>query len=169
LNDDFITESTEVVRDIEIQLDNFEEFREQERRIGDLEHRVETGREKAHMLGDRVELVKQKIERWERVEGEWQERTRKRLKIIWVVMVVILVVICGGVAFQYAPARTQGPGTLHGFNISNIAANMSEIPKILSNETRSLKRSSFDALEQLRRAPVEDLEDDPRLRAFDEL
>src|SRR6202035_2487760 len=93
LNDGFIQESTEVVNDIEIQLESFGDFQGQERRIGQLEHRVETGREKAHILGDRVELVKQKIERWERVEGEWQQRTRKRLKIIWVMTAVGIFII----------------------------------------------------------------------------
>jgi hypothetical protein len=169
LNDDFIQESTEVVNDIEIQLESFGDFQGQERRIRQLEHRVETGQEKAHILGDRVELVKQKIERWERVEGEWQQRTRKRLKIIWVMTAVAIFIISGMVALQYAPARTHGPGTLHGFNMSSIAVNISQIENILSNETRSLKRSAFDALEELRRAPEEELEDDPRLRAFDEL
>src|SRR5208282_2689046 len=166
LNEDFIKESTEVVRDIEIQLDSFEDFHGQERRIEDLEHRIETGREKAHMLGDRVELVKQKIERWEKVEGEWQQRTRKRLKIIWVVIAVTVLILLGLVAFQYTLARTQGPGTLHGFNMSNISINISRIENILSNETQSLKRSTLDALEELQRAPEEGLQDDPRLRAF---
>lgn len=169
LNDEFVKESTEVVRDIEIQLDGFKDFQGQERKIGDLEHRIEIGREKAHMLGDRVELVKQKIELWERVEGEWQQRTRKRMNILWAVIATALFILFGLVAFQYTPARIQEPGMLHGINLSNIVVNLSEIGNILSNETRSLKGSAFDALEELRRAPQEELEDDPRLRAFDEL
>jgi hypothetical protein len=169
LNDDFISESTDVVKEIEIQLDGFHDFHPQERKIEDLEHRIETGREKTHMLGDRVELVKQKIERWEKVESEWQQRTRKRLKLLWAITVVALFLLVGLVGFQYTPARTHGPGTLRGYNVSNITVNMPQLEDVFGNETQSLKRSAIDALEKLRRAPEEELEDDPRLRAFDEL
>lgn len=169
LNDDFIQESTEVVKDIETQLDGFEDFHPQERKIENLEHRIETGQEKAHMLGDRVELVKQKIERWEKVESEWRQRTRKRLKFLWAITVVALLLLVGLVAFQYTPARMHGPGTLRGFNMSNITTNVPELEDVFGNETQSLKRSAIDALEKLRRVPEEELEDDPRLRAFDEL
>lgn len=169
LNDDFIKESTEVVKDIEIQLDGFGDFHPQERKIENLEHRIEAGREKAHMLGDRVDLVKQKIERWERVESEWQQRTRKRLKFLWAITAVALLLLAGLVAFQYTPARTHGPGTLRGFNVSNISENIPELEDVFGNETQSLKRSAIDTLKKLRRVPEEELEDDPRLRAFDEL
>lgn len=169
LNDDFVKESSEVVKDIGIQLDGFDDFHPQERKIEDLEHRIETGREKAHMLGDRVELVKQKIERWERVESEWQQRTRKRLKFLWAITATALLILIGLVASQYTPARTHGPGTLRGFNVSNITVNIPELDDVFGNETQSLKRTAIHALEKLRRLPDEQLEDDPRLRAFDEL
>lgn len=169
LNNDFIKESTEVVQDIENQLDGFEDFHPQERKIENLEHRIERGREKAHMLGDRVDVVKQKIERWERVESEWQQRTRKRLKFLWAITAVALLLLVGLVAFQYTPARTHGPGTLRGFNVSNITVNIPELEDVFGNETQSLKRPAIDALEKLRQVPEDELEDDPRLRAFDEL
>jgi predicted ribosome quality control (RQC) complex YloA/Tae2 family protein len=169
LNDDFIKESSEVVQDIEIQLDSFEDFHPQERKIEDLEHRIEAGREKAHMLGDRVDLVKQKIERWEKVESEWQQRTRKRLKFLWAITAIALLLLVGLVAFQYTPARTHGPGALRGFDVSNITVTIPELEDVFENETQSLKRSAIDALEKLRGVPEEELEDDPRLKAFDEL
>jgi predicted ribosome quality control (RQC) complex YloA/Tae2 family protein len=169
LNDDFIQDSTEVAKDIETQLDGFEDFHPQERKIKDLEQRIETGREKAHMLGDRVELVKQKIERWEKVESEWQQRTRKRLKFLWAITAIVLLLLVGLAAFQYTPTRTHGPGALRGFNVSNITTNVPALEDMIGNETRSLKRSTIDALEKLRRTPEEELEDDPRLKAFDEL
>jgi hypothetical protein len=169
LNDDFIKESSEVVKDVETLLDGFDDFHPQERKIEDLEHRIESGREKTHVLGDRVELVKQKIERWERVESEWQQRTRKRLKFLWAITATALLILVGLVAFQYTPARTHGPGTLRGFNVSNITVNVTELEDILGNKTRSLKRTANDALEKLRRLPDEELEEDPRLKAFDEL
>jgi hypothetical protein len=169
LNDDFIKESTEVGKDIETQLDGFEDFHPQERKIEDLEHRIEIGREKAHMLGDRVDLVKQKIERWEKVESEWRQRTRKRLKFLWAITAVALLLLVGLVAFQYTPARTHGPGTLRGSNVSNITVNIPQLEDVFGNETQSLKRSAGEALEKPRRVPGDELEDDPRLRAFDEL
>ncbi len=169
LNDDFIKESSEVTKDIETQLDGFDDFRPQERKIEDLEHRIESGRERAHMLGDRVDLVMQKIERWERVESEWQQRTRKRLKFLWAITATALLILVGLVAFQYTPARTHGPGTLRGSNVSNITVNIPQMEDLFGNETHSLSRMATDALEKLKRVPEEELEDDPRLRAFDDL
>lgn len=167
LNDEFEHESKEIVRDIGLQLDGFNDFHDQEQKITDLEYRIEIGRGKSQFLGDRVEVVRQKIDRWERVEGEWQERTRKRLKILWVVMAIIILVVVGLVIFQYTPARSQR--ILQGLNASNGSINLQELEERFGNETLRLKRSVSDALESLKRVPEEPLEEDPRLKAFDEL
>jgi hypothetical protein len=169
LNDDFVKESSEAVTEIGTQLDAFKDFEEQEQKIENLEQRIEAGREKAQTLAYRVEAMKQKIERWETVEGEWQQRTRKRLKILWGITAVILMILAGLTVFQYTPARTQGPGVLRGLNVSNMTINRSEIESRLGNETLRMKKSAINALERLRRPPEDEMGNDPRLRAFDEL
>ena len=169
MNDDFTRDSSEVVTDVISQLDAFGDFQAQEQKVLNLEKRIVAGRERAESLGLRVQAVKQRIERWEKVEGEWQQRTRKTLRVLWSVTAVIFLVVLGLVAFQYTPARTLGPGVLHGFNISNFTVNISDIGSGVGNETLRLKRSAIDALERLQQPPGEEIEEDPRLRAFDEL
>jgi hypothetical protein len=171
LNDEFTNESHQVVEEIETQLHGFDNFQVQEQKIVELEQRIEAGRQKTQFLGHRVEAVKDRIERWEKIEGEWQQRTRKTLKILWAVTAFIFVLIVGLVAFQYTPSRTQGPGVLRGFNMSNFTVNISDIEHKLGlvDETLRLKRSGNDGLDKLRQTPEEEIEDDPRLKAFDEL
>jgi hypothetical protein len=168
LNDEFEHESEEVVTEIETSLAGFEGFDGQQKRIEALAERVKKGREKIKVLGDRVEIVTEKVDGWKKAEEEWHERTRKRLKGLWIIIAVCGVLVLGLVAFQYTPARTQGPGVLKGFN----ASELSGVPdlKQTRNEKWSLKRKTEDALEQMNsRGKEEKVEDDGRLRVFDEL
>lgn len=172
LDTDFKTESEEVVRDITTQLEGFGGFEEQQERIESLQERVRKGRERIKVLGGRVEGVKKRVESWEMAEGEWQEKTRKRLRILWILMSVCAAAIFALVVFQYTPARTHGPGVLKGFNASSLLGEIPDMEK-LKNETWNLKRSTEDALQSLRHKHKEEeeekLEPDPRLRLFDEL
>ena len=172
LNTDFKTESEEVVKDITTQLEGFEGFEKQQKRIESLQERVKKGRERIKSLGGRVEAVKERVESWEMAEGEWQEKTRKRLRILWILMSVCAAVVLALVVFQYTPARTQGPGVMKGFNASSLVEKIPDMEK-LKNETWNLKMSTEDALESLRHKHKEEEEDrlepDPRLRLFDEL
>lgn len=169
LNNEFKLESQEVVSDIETQLDNFQEFDGPRKIIEDLQARVQTGRQKVQVLGDRVESVRQKVERWEKLEGEWQEKTRQRIKILWGIIAAVILAMVGLLIFQYTPARTVGPGVLKGFETSNLSDNISQLERILFNDTISLRRSESHGLDELRALPDEALQDDPRLRAFDDL
>jgi hypothetical protein len=48
--------------------------------------------------------VSERIESWERADREWQERTRKRLKAVWVATsVVIFLVLSLFIGSQYVP------------------------------------------------------------------
>jgi hypothetical protein len=168
INDEFNTESESLIRETSTQLDTFDSFNAQERKISGLEDRILHGREKVTLLGQRVSIVQQKLDHWEKVESEWRVRTRKRLKVLWVIMSVILFILLGLLIFHYTPVRTQGPGTLRGLNMSNFSVGLSELEEKLGNETLRLKRSTQDALENLMSEP-EGEEEDPRLRVFDEL
>jgi len=167
LNEDFKTESEEVVIDINTQLSTFEGFDDQQKRIEALAERVQAGRERIKTLGSRVDIVKKRVSCWEQAETEWKEKTRKRLRIMWSVIFISAFIIIGMVMYQYTPAKTHGPSTLKGLNRTGLLGKMPDMDA-LENETWTLKRKTEDALEGLRNKP-ERLEEDPRLRIFDEL
>jgi len=178
LNEDFVRESEEVVRDAEIQLNGLGGFEEQQRTIERLEKRVSKGREKIKVLRGRVDLIRDRVEGWERAEGEWQEKTRKRLRAMWIIMSVCAGIFVAIAIFQYTPSRMPDPGEMEGLNASSIVATIPRVDHI-RNETWSLKKSTVEALEIMQRKrreqelekeqELQELVDDPRLRLFDEL
>ncbi|KAL3427620.1 hypothetical protein PVAG01_01129 [Phlyctema vagabunda] len=170
LDEDFQTESADLIKDVNTQLDSLNNFNEQHRSIEDLDTRVTKGRAKIKTLAERVDIVRKRVEGWERGEVAWQERTRKRLRLLWIIMSIIATILIVLIVFQYTPARTQGPGVMHGFNSSMLAGRVPSVEQ-LQDEAWNLKRSTADGLETLRNKIQEDqpLEDDPRLRLFDEL
>lgn len=166
INEEFKTESEEVVTEVRGQLEAFEGFESQEKRISGLQERVREGRDKIGILGGRVEIISERVEGWEKAEFEWQERTRKRLRLLWVLITIAAVIFLLRFLFQYSPARSQVKDLARGVNKSNI-------PHLdaLGNETMELKNKTINLLEDLRNKDKDEekLEDDPRLRIFDEL
>lgn len=167
LNEDFKVDSAEVVKDVTIELDRFEGFGDQERKIEALAARVKTGRERIKTLGSRVNIVRERVSCWEQAEMEWKEKTRKRLRIMWTGMFIFAFIMMGLAIFQYSPAKTHGPSPSKGLNASGLLGKIPDL-ETLKNETWSLKRETEHALEGLRNTQ-DTLEEDPRLRVFDEL
>ncbi|KAK1985354.1 hypothetical protein LZ30DRAFT_708738 [Colletotrichum cereale] len=93
LTSEFEEQAEEMARDVAAQLDQFGQFGEQEARIGSLQGRVETGRARIQGLSGRVDAVRRRIEGWENADREWQEKTRKRLRTMWIVMSVLFAVL----------------------------------------------------------------------------
>ncbi|KAK4193420.1 hypothetical protein QBC35DRAFT_105572 [Podospora australis] len=81
----FNKDADEIVEDVGTQLDAFGQFEDQQQLIESLQGRIYTGREAIKSLSERVDVVRARIENWERADREWQERTRKRLKAVWVI------------------------------------------------------------------------------------
>lgn len=169
INTDFQAESEELVQEMNEQLEGFSNFESQERRIKDLADRVQTGRETIQSLGQRVDVIKKKVEGYERAEGEWQDKTRRRLRVMWIVMSVIAAIVIGLVLFRYTPAKTYGPGVIHGLNATGLR--IPGMDGVIGNESWSLRREKDGegVLERLRKKQGERVEEDPRLRVFDEL
>lgn len=167
LNAEFKNESEEIVGDIRAQLDGFQGFEEQEKRITDLQERIVQGRDKIKILGSRVDVVRERVEGWEKAELEWQEKTRKRLRVLWTLMSIVVVIVIALVVFRHTPARTH-PHLPEGMNTSTLTDKIPSFEQI-ANDTVNLTRKTVDALEGLRGKDSEELEDDPRLRIFDEL
>ena len=142
---------------------------------------MQTGRAKIATLNDRVDVVRRKVEGYEFAEGEWQDKTRKRLRVMWIVMSVITVVVIGLVLFRYTPAKSFGPGAVHGIDASELRARMMGEEGANGNDSWSLRRDGEMArekgegmLERLKRTQNENGERDgggvdERLRVFDEL
>lgn len=171
LKGEFERESRSVVGELETQLDGFDGFAPQEEKIRGLETRITTGRDRVKKLGKRVKVVSEKIEVWETLEGQWQQKMRSSKKIMWMVTAFVSTLVLGLVLSQYTPGKTQGLDVFKGLNLSNLSMEFPDLPKsteLLINETLHMKRTASDVLEVLRKPP-ERTEDNPVLRAFDEL
>lgn len=104
-NDNFVAESRSFLAEAQARLDAFGQFDEQEKHVQALEARVHKGRDRIEALSTRVDVVRQKVERWERADREWQERTRRRLKSIWGVVLGLALVLL----LFYFGAKLYGP------------------------------------------------------------
>ncbi|KAJ3954143.1 hypothetical protein N0V92_009357 [Colletotrichum tropicale] len=165
LTGEFEREAEEMARDVDGQLATFGQFNEQEQRIEALQTRIEKGRTRIQGLGERVDLVRRRIEGWERADREWQEKTRKRLRTVWIVMsVVFAILILLFIGAQYA----QQVG---GVDLEDVAAKIVEKG---ANRTPGLGVDSKGDGSQERHVPPlwgdrGGREEEDRLRVFDEL
>ncbi|KAI1859870.1 hypothetical protein JX265_010319 [Neoarthrinium moseri] len=169
-NEIFKVDSRGLVTEIETQLDGLGQFDEQQKRIESLQERIHVGRQKAQKLSDRVDIVRGRVEGWERADREWQEKTRRRLKTLWIITSVLaLVVIAILLGSQYAPDEVGTLGgklseMMSGNNSSHLgeagAANSSRLSEHLGEDVRAaLNRTRGDGPSV----------DERVLRAFDEL
>ncbi|KAI1764783.1 hypothetical protein GGR53DRAFT_492568 [Hypoxylon sp. FL1150] len=168
LEDNFKAESQGLVNELEQQIDSFGQFDDQQKRILELRGRIHAGRDKVDTLSRRVDVVRERIEGWERADMEWQERTRKRLKTIWIIMsIAIFSLVLLLVGTQYAPSSDDisaltdiALGNEGGQpDLSQIAVNRSESVAALMDEVREAIGSR-----RSNRAVESDV-----FRAFDEL
>ncbi|PHH77867.1 hypothetical protein CDD82_3311 [Ophiocordyceps australis] len=135
----------------------------QEARISELLNRIHQDRSRIKALTDRIDIVRERVEGWERADRAWQENTRRRLKIIWsITSVATILVIALAVSVNGGRVATHAPGSgslgrpLGGW--LNSSFNGSQ------NGSQAQESGTGDGLScTLRR------DDDERLRAFDEL
>lgn len=166
----FKKESEVLFNDISSQLDSFGQFDGQQARIETLQSRIDDGMAKVKALSERVDLVHRRIEGWERADREWQERTRRRLKVIWVATsIVIFLLLLLVISAQYVPAGLE-EATVGVANESlNDLRNASRIGEDTAAALESEVRRLFDAsLNQTAKEPPPPPVDE-RLRVFDEL
>ncbi|ODA82946.1 hypothetical protein RJ55_01455 [Drechmeria coniospora] len=160
--DSFDKDSRHLESDVAGQLVAIGRFEGHERRISDLQSRISNGRAKIEALTSRVDVVRERIERWERADRAWQERTRKKLKIIWsVTSVVTIVVIALVVGINYA--RTELDEPHHRGSDSAMASSWYAISNTSGPSTEVVGESGRSLLWK---TPLDDGE---HLRAFDEL
>lgn len=91
--DTFEKDSRSLENQIATQLGAMGHFQGHQTKVSSLQRRIDKGRGQMQALSDRLDAVRSRVERWERADRQWQERTRKRLKIIWSVMSVAVLVL----------------------------------------------------------------------------
>ncbi|KAI3342679.1 hypothetical protein F4824DRAFT_442901 [Ustulina deusta] len=168
LNESFASESRALVSEIESQLNVYDQSADQKKRIQDLQARIRAGRDKVQALSKRVDVVRERIEGWEKADKEWQERTRRRLKVIWIIIsVVAFLLVILFVGAQYAPSPADinklaevAPGSQEGRPpVESLAGNNSKSAATMADEVREelALRRAHGSVEQ------------GALRVFDEL
>ncbi|KAF7564043.1 hypothetical protein G7046_g21 [Stylonectria norvegica] len=166
IHGDFEKDSREIENDITVQLAKFGQFKEQENNIESLQTRVQVGRAKIESLSNRVDLVRERIESWERADTHWQEKTRKRLKAIWVFVSIFALAM----TLMYFGAKYVPPNLdirrLDSSKVSRLAGSVAGIHN--ESEIVSMRGESPEATDE---AYVRDpsVEGDERLHVFDEL
>lgn len=166
LNESFTNESRALVTEIESQLGVYDQSADQKKRIQNLQARIHAGRDKVQALSKRVDIVRERIEGWKKADKEWQERTRRRLKIIWIIIsVVTFVLVILFVGAQYALTDISklaevAPSALVG---------KPPLESLAGNNSRSAAAMAEEVREELtlRRAPGS--VDEEVFRIFDEL
>ena len=77
-------------------------FESEEKTIEGLEGRVRVQRVKAAKLGERLEEVRRRVKGWERMEGEWQAKTSRRLRILWGALLSVAILL---LVLHYRPGH----------------------------------------------------------------
>ncbi|RYP90574.1 hypothetical protein DL770_003336 [Monosporascus sp. CRB-9-2] len=168
LNEVFKDEYREVAADIGSQLDGFGQFDDQQQRIESLQERVRASRKKVRALSKRVDVVRERIEGWERADKAWQEKTRRRLKVIWLIMSTLLFnLILLFVGAKYGPASTDASLVMDLTSGKNDGQRQSG--EFTDTATKSLGSMTDEVREELSKRRADTLGEDAVLRTFDEL
>lgn len=170
-NEAFHTDSRALVAEVEAQLDALGQFDEHQIRIEELQSRITTGRQKVQKLSERVDMVREQVESWEKADREWQEKTRKRLKIVWIITsVLIFTILALLVGTQYVPADVPAlPGMVPDSASGTKPAGNASLLGTTADSSRISQNVGEELKAVLSRARAEDAPDAQVLRAFDEL
>ena len=171
LNEEFQADSEEVINDVETQLEVFEGFEAQQKKVEDLSDRVRTGRDQIQVLSKRVENVKEQMDYWDKAEADWKAQTRKRIQGLWFFIIVLCLCIGALLYFFYYMPPKSGSGTLGDTARKLHPSAVPELEK-MRNETMRSEKVSVELHETLTgkvQDPKGHRQDDRRLRLLDEL
>jgi hypothetical protein len=165
INESFTSESRALVSEIEAQLSIYDQSTDQKKRIQDLQARIHAGRDTVQALSRRVDLVRGRIEGWEKADKEWQERTRKRLKAIWIfISIVAFILMFFFLGAQYAPSSTDTN------EIAQPAPGIEERPSMVDNLVKNNSKSAATMADEVRDELARRRgHEQEALRVFDEL
>lgn len=167
----FQADSRSLANEARSQLDALGQFDEQQKRVESLQNRIHSGRQRVQKLSDRVDVIRERVEGWERADREWQEKTRKRLKVLWIITsLVLLAILLLAAAVHYAPSDVETVKQTISDMMSSNGSATSPGGERTSNSTilEHLGQGIRAALSRARGdRPAAD--DEEVLRAFDEL
>ncbi|KAI5465936.1 hypothetical protein BGZ63DRAFT_400370 [Mariannaea sp. PMI_226] len=163
IHNEFERDSKEIENDIAVQINSFGQFEDQQASIESLQSRIYDGRAKIRSLSDRVDVVRRRVEAWDRLDKESQEKTRRRLKAIWICMsivsmAIILIFFFGS---HYVPSNSSFMSAE-----TRVAESIIESRKEAGHTEVPVENHSDDDGTYLRKRHVDGGE---RLRVFDEL
>lgn len=120
----FEKDSRGLETDITNQLDALGHFDEQQKKVEGLQARIDAGRARVQALSSRVDAVRERVESWERADQSWQEKTRRRLKYIWMIMTTVsLIITVLFLTFRYGMSESPLAA------LDEIVASAADIPK----------------------------------------
>jgi hypothetical protein len=82
LHENFESDTTELIDDVQGQFDHFENFDTQQQNIIDLEDRIHVGKEKADSLTDRLAKAKERVDARAQAELEWETKNTRTILLV---------------------------------------------------------------------------------------
>ncbi|KAJ4249424.1 hypothetical protein NW762_012278 [Fusarium torreyae] len=89
----FEKDACEIENDITSQIAAMGQFKEHQENIESLQTRVQDGRARIRALSDRVDIVRERVELWERLDKQSQDKTRLRLRAIVICITVVFLAV----------------------------------------------------------------------------
>ncbi|KAI4613256.1 hypothetical protein J4E83_007668 [Alternaria metachromatica] len=169
LHENFESDTTELLEDVTGQVEAFDGFKTQQEQVSGLEERIKAGKEKADALTARLERAKERVDARAKSEAQWQAKNTHRVRIFWAIVGFVAALILALILFRpsqptdhlHEPKNTLDPATREAILKADIPDIAKEAIIGPSSSTAGPKVETPEA------RPV--LDDDERLRAFDEL
>ncbi|KAI8720969.1 hypothetical protein NCS52_00543100 [Fusarium sp. LHS14.1] len=136
IHNNFEKDAREIENDITAQIASFGQFEEHQNNIESLQARIQDGRSRIRSLSERVDIVRERVERWERLDKESQDKTRLRLRAIMICMSVIMLTML----VLFFGAQYLSP------NGDIVSSDSSETPHIAESIVESRKEAGHTVL-----------------------
>jgi hypothetical protein len=164
----FTSESRALENEIKSQVSVYEQAEDQKKRIQHFQARIHAVRDKVHDLSKRVDAVRERIEGWERADKEWQEKTRRRLKVLWIVISTVVLVLM----FLFLGTQYSSP-VINPESLTETALGRHEratvVESLVANNSKGASAMAEEIREELARKRNQGTVEGEVLRVFDEL
>ncbi|KAF2662727.1 hypothetical protein K491DRAFT_685898 [Lophiostoma macrostomum CBS 122681] len=172
LHENFQTDTTELVEEIQGQFEGFNDFQSQEEQVRELEDRVKAGKEKADALTARLATARERVAARARADAEWEATTSRRLRMLWAVLGTVTALVFIAILFQQLKpvAVDRDADNIPQFALRDVLAD-APIPEAAKEAIATPLIRTTPAIQQVMSIPSdtpESIEDD-KLRIFDEL
>ncbi|KAF2035681.1 hypothetical protein EK21DRAFT_96343 [Setomelanomma holmii] len=170
LHENFESDTKELVDDVQGQYESFEDFESQQQQIVVLEQRIKAGKEMAESLTDRLARAKERVDARAQTESEWQAKNNRRMRMFWSTLGFITAVIIALILFHHFKpihASHDPKATLDFASRAQIME--APIPDIAKEAIIGVSASNTEPKPVLTNVVSSPVEDDKRLRTFDEL